>query len=70
MFSVRQKHEIAEKLQKILRDTEHSELPEGEIHFQLHVMGADDWSWADIQNNGNVSNPQVNPHNEVQDPQS
>ena len=68
MFSVRQKREIAEKIQIILRGTGHPELPEGEIHFALHVTGADAWSWADIRNNGAVENASVNPHNEAQDP--
>lgn len=40
MFSVRQKREIAEAIQKILRETNHPELPKGEIHFKLHVYGA------------------------------
>lgn len=31
MFSVRQKREISEGVQKLLRDTGHPELPEGEI---------------------------------------
>lgn len=68
MFSVRQKREISEGVQKILRATGHPELPEGEIQFSLHVGGAEGWSWADIRNNGGVSDPAVNPHNEAQDP--
>ena len=68
MFSVRQKREIADAVQKILRATEHPELPaDGEIRFLLHVDGAASWSWADIQNNGSVPEPQVNPWNESQD---
>lgn len=67
MFSVRQKRQIAEAVQRILRDTNHPELPEGEINFNLHVDGAESWSWADITNNGRVSNPSVNPWNERQD---
>ena len=70
MFSVRQKREIAEAVQRILRDTRHPELPEGEISFYLHVDGAESWSWADIRNNGAVSDPEVNPWNEKQDPLS
>lgn len=57
MFSVRQKREIADAVQKILRDTGHPELPQGEISFHLHVDGAEAWSWADIRNNGAVTNP-------------
>lgn len=68
MFSVRQKREIADKVQRILRDTNHPELPPGEISFHLHVDGAKPWSWADIRNNGAVTSPGVNPWNEGQDP--
>ena len=67
MFSVRQKCEIADKIQQILRETGHPELPEGEMQFRLHVDGADLWSWADIQNNGAVANLGVNHWNEQQD---
>lgn len=70
MFSVRQKREIADNVQKILRETNHPELPEGEIIFRLQVNGAQSWSWADIRNNGSVANPGVNPHNEKQDPET
>ena len=67
MFSIRQKREISEAIQTILRETDHPELPEGEISFHLHVDGAEFWSWADIKNNGGVVSPGVNPHNEKQD---
>lgn len=52
MFSSKQKQEIAEKVQQILRDTDHPELGDGEINFTLFVEGAESWSWADIKNNG------------------
>jgi len=67
MFSVRQKREIADQVQKILRDTNHPELPEGEIVFTLSVKGKEVWSWANIANNGAVLEPSVNPHNERMD---
>jgi len=67
MFSVQQKRKISDEVQKILRDTNHPELPQGEIQFSLHVDGAESWSWADIKNNGAVTNPTVNPWNEKQD---
>jgi len=67
MFSVRQKREIAEAVQDILRKTNHPELPEGEIEFHLHVKGAEAFSWADIKNNGAVTNPEINFWNESQD---
>ena len=69
MFSVREKREISDGIQKILRDTNHPELTEGEIIFRIHVCGAEDWSWADIQNNGAVANLSVNPRNEKQEKQ-
>lgn len=50
MFSVAQKREIAEAVQKILRETNHAELPKSEIKFLLHVAGAEPWSWAQIRN--------------------
>ena len=64
MFSLKQKREIAEKVQAILRETAHPELPDGEIRFLLHVDGAEIWSWADIKNNGAVEFPGVNLWNE------
>lgn len=67
MFSVRQKREIAEKIQQILRETGHPELPTGEIPFEIRVWGAEEWSWAVIQNNGAVKNPTVSSWNESQD---
>jgi hypothetical protein len=67
MFSVRQKREISDAVQKILKATGHPELPDGEINFLLHVDGAESWSWADIRNNGAVTNPGMNTHNELQD---
>ena len=69
MFSVRQKREIADKVQEILRETNHPELPDGEISFVLKVEGKYGWSWAMIGNNGAVPNPSTNPHNEAQDKQ-
>lgn len=67
MFSVRQKREISEAVQNILRGTEHPELPEGEIEFTLYVRGGCAMSWATIKNNAAVLNPDINPHNEKMD---
>lgn len=64
MFSMRQKREIAESIQLLLRATEHPELPDGEISFQLCVKGAQAWSYGNIENNGAVPNPSQNPWNE------
>lgn len=65
MFSIKQKREISDSVQAILRATNHPELPAGEIKFSLHVDGEESWSWADIQNNGAVANPGMNPWNEM-----
>lgn len=64
MFSISQKREIADKVQSILRTTNHPELPDEEISFTLQVTGAENWSWAVIQNNKAVPNPSANPWNE------
>lgn len=66
MFSAEQKRHIANEVQKILRSTNHPELPKGEINFSLHVDGAESWSFADIKNNGAVNEPTVNVWNEAQ----
>ena len=65
MFSVQQKRDISNAVQKILQETNHPELPKGEITFNLKVDGAEGWSWAEIKNNGAVANPSVNPFNEM-----
>lgn len=67
MFSTRQKREIADKVQQVLRETNHPELPDGEIRFLLHVDGAERWSWADIKNNKACPDPGVNRWNEKVD---
>lgn len=69
MFSVREKRMIASAVQNVLRATNHPELPKGEIVFHLHVCGATPMSWADIKNNGDVHNPEINPWNEYLDKQ-
>ena len=67
MFSVMQKRHIATEVQRVLRETNHPELPKSEIQFELHVNGAEVWSWAVIRNNGAVDNPGINPWNEMQE---
>ena len=69
MFSVQQKRDISNAVQKILYETKHPELPYGEISFHLHVDGAESWSWADIKNNEAVTNEaikqSINPFDEM-----
>ena len=64
MFSVGVKREISDKIQKILKDTNHPELPDGEVSFLIRVEGEKSWSWAEIRNNGSVVNPTINLWNE------
>lgn len=71
MFSVQQKREIADAVQKILRDTGHPELPETEIQFELRVMNtysspSSTWTWALIRNNEAADRKEDNQHNERQ----
>jgi hypothetical protein len=67
MFSCQQKRDIADAVQKVLRATNHPELPETEIQFTLCVDGAAPWSYARILNNGAAQTPGINPWNERQD---
>lgn len=50
MFSPALKKEISDFIQELLQDTNHPELPRGEISFLLHVDGVDNSSWANIRN--------------------
>jgi len=65
MFSTQQKRHISNEIQRILRETNHPELPSHEIRFQIHVEGDQPWSWADIVNNGACPIPKVNLWNEI-----
>ena len=62
---MKQKRLLAEQIQMLIRSTGHPELPEGEITFNIHIKGAEPWSWAQIRNNGAVLEPGINPHNEL-----
>jgi hypothetical protein len=50
MFSEKLKGLISVAVQGILKATKHSELPEGEVTFILHVDGKTPMSWANITN--------------------
>jgi hypothetical protein len=52
MLSTEVKRSLAAKIQRLLQSIDDDELPEGEIQFILHVDGEEDWSWANIRNNG------------------
>ena len=59
MFSPKLKKEIANKIQRILQETGHDELPEGKVTFILHVDGAEAWSWANICNDKDTLVPYI-----------
>ena len=67
MFSVDQKRQIAEAVEKVLLDFHHPEMPITKPKFHLHVEGAESWSWAEIEPNwvfDNDHKPGVNLWNE------
>jgi hypothetical protein len=66
MFSKSEKQHIAAEIEKILLNLNHPEMPKERPRFELHVGGAESWSWADIQPNWVYEDkePGVNPWNE------
>ena len=67
MFSMEQKQEIAEVVEKLLLSFNHPEMPVKKPMFKLHVDGAESWSYADVCPNWtyNANNkPGINPWNE------
>lgn len=52
MFDPELKQKISEQIQQLLAETNHKELPNGNISFLLHVNGKELWSWANIHDNG------------------
>jgi len=69
MFSTSEKQSISSSIQNILRATNHPELSKEEIQFNIHIDGAESWSWADIKNNGAYDGEEGNPWNEVHNSQ-
>lgn len=68
MFSSEEKRLIADKIEELLLSLGHPEMPKERPSFALHVDGAEDWSWADIQPNWKFQSkdPEINPWNEKQ----
>ena len=67
MFSMKQKQEIAQKIEELLLSYNHPEMPEEKPEFSLHVDGKESWSWADIVPNHHFdenNKPSINPFNE------
>ena len=67
MFSLDQKKEISEAVEKVLLSFNHPEMPTENPDFTLSIKGKESWSWAEIKPNwtfGEENKPGVNPHNE------
>lgn len=70
MFSVNQKRQIAEAVEKLLLSFDHPEMPKEKPRFRLDVLGKEEWSWAEIKPNwvyDEKNPPAVNYWNEQQE---
>jgi hypothetical protein len=71
MFSMQQKHDISDAVEKLLLAIGHPEMPTEKPNFQLRVLGINEQvSWAEIEPNWKFTAdtpPSVNPHNEKQE---
>ncbi len=68
MFSIKENQYIAYKIEKLLLELKHPEMPNEKPDFYLRVEGKESWSFADIKPNwkfGIDNPPTVNPFNEV-----
>lgn len=68
MFSLEQKKEISKKVEELLLSFNHPEMPKEKLDFNLHIIGKESWSWADIKPNwifNDANPPSVNPFNEM-----
>lgn len=68
MFSIKEKQTISEKIEKMLLELNHPEMPKNKPSFHLQIVGKESWSWADIVPNWtfNENNkPTINPFNEI-----
>ena len=67
MFSIKEKQHIAQKIEELLLELKHPEMPTERLMFKLHVDGKESWSWADIEANWTFESrkPSCNPFNEI-----
>lgn len=63
MFSAKEKAQIAEIIEKTIRELNHPEMDNSNIQFQLHIQGKESWSYANIHENSKKPGP-VNIFNE------
>jgi len=70
MFSLQQKREIAAKVEAILLEYHHPEMPTEKPRFSIKIEGIHDECWAVIFPNwiyeDGLEKPTVNVHNELQ----
>lgn len=67
MFSMKEKQMIATKIEELLLNLNHPEMPKEKPEFFLHVDGKQEWSFADIEPNwkfNEINKPGINPFNE------
>ena len=67
MFSIQEKRQIAEEIEKLLLNFNHPEMPTEKPVFTLEVIGKETWSWAVIKPNWEITEPEktANPWNEI-----
>lgn len=68
MFSVKEKQEIAGKIEELLLSYDHPEMPKEKPVFRLTIYGKESWSWAVINPNWTFNEdnkPGINPFNEI-----
>ena len=68
MFSVAEKKMIAQKVEDLLLELGHPEMPKEKPVFALHIKGKENWSWANIEPNWVFEDGKpmgINPFNEV-----
>ncbi len=68
MFSVQEKKEIARKIEELLLELSHPEMPDEKLKFLLQVHGKEPWSWANIEPNWFFEDGKemgYNPFNEI-----
>jgi len=67
MFSMKEKQTIADKIEKLLLELNHPEMPKEKPVFHLRVEGKENWSWAEIEPNwkfNDQNKPSINAFNE------
>jgi len=67
MFSKKEKQTIASKIETLLLELNHPEMPREKPDFHLSVKGKESWSWAEIDPNWTYDDKavSVNPWNEI-----